>query len=90
MAGTQSRGPTLEDMAALRGERYLIVSSDSHAGPADAMITHVNAGHGFDRAALWPVAQQIGPTPAEVATPLSPEELPLGRSGAFREYGTGA
>jgi hypothetical protein len=25
--------PTLADMAALRGERYLIVSSDSHAGP---------------------------------------------------------
>jgi len=44
--------------------------------------------YGFDRAALWPVAQQIGPTPAEVATALSDDELPLGRSGAFREYGT--
>jgi hypothetical protein len=44
--------------------------------------------YGFDRAALWPVAQQIGPTPAEVATPLSADEMPLGRSGAFREYGT--
>lgn len=44
--------------------------------------------YGLDRGALWPVAQRIGPTPAEVATPLSPEEMPLGRSGAFREYST--
>jgi hypothetical protein len=33
MADVHGRRPALEDMAALRGERYLIVSSDSHAGP---------------------------------------------------------
>ena len=31
---------------------------------------------------------EIGPTPAEVATPLAPHEMPSGRSGAFREIGT--
>ncbi|MDQ1396786.1 MAG: hypothetical protein QOG64_2045 [Acidimicrobiaceae bacterium] len=43
---------------------------------------------GLDRAALVPVAEKIGPTPEEVATPLTPEELPLGRGGAFREFGS--
>jgi predicted TIM-barrel fold metal-dependent hydrolase len=46
------------------------------------------AVYGFDRAALWEIAQRIGPTPREVATPLAPDEMPLGRSGAFRETGT--
>jgi len=46
------------------------------------------AVYGFDRAALWEVASRIGPTPAEVATPLAPHEMPYGRSGAFRETGT--
>jgi hypothetical protein len=46
------------------------------------------AVYGFDRAALWQVAQRIGPTPAEVAAPLAPHEFPLGRNGAFREVGT--
>ena len=32
MTGMQKQQPTLKDMAALRGQRYLIVSSDSHAG----------------------------------------------------------
>jgi predicted TIM-barrel fold metal-dependent hydrolase len=44
--------------------------------------------YGFDRTALWQVAQRIGPTPAEVATPLATHEFPLGRNGAFREVGT--
>lgn len=44
--------------------------------------------YGFDRAKLWEVAQRIGPTPAEVATPLAEDEMPLGRNGAFREVGT--
>jgi predicted TIM-barrel fold metal-dependent hydrolase len=46
------------------------------------------AVYGFERAALWQVAQRIGPTPAEVAAPLAPHEFPLGRNGAFREVGT--
>jgi predicted TIM-barrel fold metal-dependent hydrolase len=44
--------------------------------------------YGLDRAKLWPIAQKIGPTPQRVATPLSPEEIPAGRNGAFREIGT--
>jgi predicted TIM-barrel fold metal-dependent hydrolase len=43
---------------------------------------------GLDRSALVPIAQRIGPTPSEVATPLTPDELPLGRGGAFREFGS--
>ena len=33
MTAAQAPRPTLQDMAALRGQRYMIVSSDSHAGP---------------------------------------------------------
>ncbi|HWE68166.1 MAG TPA: amidohydrolase family protein [Acidimicrobiales bacterium] len=44
--------------------------------------------YGFNRSALVPVAAQIGPTPAEVAVPLTPDEIPLGRGGAFREFGS--
>lgn len=43
--------------------------------------------YGLDRDKLWPVAQKIGPTPRQVATPLGPDELPQGRNGAFREDG---
>jgi predicted TIM-barrel fold metal-dependent hydrolase len=43
---------------------------------------------GLDRDELQAVAQRIGPTPVEVAAPLTAEELPLGRGGAFREYGS--
>ncbi|WP_236787751.1 amidohydrolase family protein [Amycolatopsis sp. GM8] len=44
--------------------------------------------YGLDRDRLWPVARQIGPTPQEVATPLTEAEIPRGRNGAFRETGT--
>ena len=44
--------------------------------------------YGLDRAALASIADSVGPTPAEVAKPLSQDELPLGRSGAFREFGS--
>jgi hypothetical protein len=44
--------------------------------------------YGLDRDKLWPIAQKIGPTPAQVARPLNPDEMPSGRSGAFREIGT--
>ncbi len=46
------------------------------------------AVYGFDRDKLDPIARRIGPTPAEVAMPVAPEEFPLGRNGAFREFGT--
>jgi hypothetical protein len=38
----------------------------------------------FDREKLAPIAARIGPTPEELATPLAPDELPKGQSGAFR------
>jgi predicted TIM-barrel fold metal-dependent hydrolase len=44
--------------------------------------------YGFDAAALAAVADKVGPTPAEMAEPLRPEEFPIGRGGAFREYGS--
>ncbi len=44
--------------------------------------------YGFDREKLWKVAQRIGPSPGEVARPVSEDEMPLGRNGAFREVGT--
>jgi predicted TIM-barrel fold metal-dependent hydrolase len=44
--------------------------------------------YGFDRETLASIARRIGPTPNEVATPLRDDEVPLGRGGAFREYGT--
>ncbi|MCU1486540.1 MAG: amidohydrolase 2 [Actinomycetia bacterium] len=43
--------------------------------------------YGLDRDALAPVARRIGMTTDEVATPLEPEEYPMGRGGAFREWG---
>jgi predicted TIM-barrel fold metal-dependent hydrolase len=42
----------------------------------------------FDRDALAKVAARVGPSPQQVATPLRPEEVPAGRGGAFREFGT--
>jgi predicted TIM-barrel fold metal-dependent hydrolase len=44
--------------------------------------------YGLDREALAPIADRIGPTPAEVATPLAEDEVPLDRGGAFRELGS--
>jgi predicted TIM-barrel fold metal-dependent hydrolase len=44
--------------------------------------------YGLDRNALLDVANRIGPMPKEVATPLSEDELPLDRGGAFRRFGT--
>jgi predicted TIM-barrel fold metal-dependent hydrolase len=44
--------------------------------------------YGFDAGALRAVADRIGPTPEEVATPLAQSELPRGRSGAFRLSGS--
>jgi hypothetical protein len=44
--------------------------------------------YGLDRDRLAEVATRIGPTPEELATPVRDEELPLGRGGAFREYGS--
>jgi predicted TIM-barrel fold metal-dependent hydrolase len=43
--------------------------------------------YGFDREKVWEIAQRVGPTPAEVATPLAAQEYPIGRGGAFREVG---
>lgn len=43
---------------------------------------------GLDRDALVRVAASIGPTPSEVSRPLEPDEFPLGRGGAFREFGS--
>lgn len=43
---------------------------------------------GVDRAALDPVVARIGMSPDDVATPLSDDELPAGRGGAFRRFGT--
>jgi predicted TIM-barrel fold metal-dependent hydrolase len=43
---------------------------------------------GLDRDGLAEIAARIGPTPAEVATPVRPDELPVGRGGAFREFGS--
>ena len=41
--------------------------------------------YGFDLAKLAPLAERYGPTPAEVATPLAPEEIPKNtHTGAFR------
>ena len=42
---------------------------------------------GLDRSALAETAERIGPAPSEVATPLERHEVPLGRGGAFREFG---
>jgi predicted TIM-barrel fold metal-dependent hydrolase len=41
-------------------------------------MTSLNAAelYGFDLDALRPIAEAIGPTTAEVATPVSPDELP--------------
>lgn len=42
----------------------------------------------LDLDVLRPIAQHIGPTPEELATPLAPDELPHYRSLAFREAGS--
>src|SRR5262249_28954724 len=51
-----------------------------HDVPADEVraMTSENAAkvYGFDLDALQPIADRIGPTPEEIATPVSPGELP--------------
>jgi predicted TIM-barrel fold metal-dependent hydrolase len=42
----------------------------------------------LDEPALRAVADQIGPTPAELATPLAPDEWPAVKGMAFREHAT--
>jgi predicted TIM-barrel fold metal-dependent hydrolase len=43
--------------------------------------------YGLDVEALRPVAQRIGPTPEEIATPLEANEFPELRGHAFRQNG---
>jgi predicted TIM-barrel fold metal-dependent hydrolase len=44
--------------------------------------------YGLDHASLAAIANRIGPTPSELASPLPTEEYPPGQGGAFREYGS--
>ncbi len=43
--------------------------------------------YGIDEAALAPLVDRIGPTPAELAQPLAPDEFPIYTGLAFREAG---
>ncbi len=43
----------------------------------------------FDLEVLRPVADRIGPAPAQVATPLAPDEVPAIRGRAFAGEGAG-
>ncbi len=43
---------------------------------------------GLDASVLRPIADRIGPTPAELAEPLTPEEFPEHRGLAFRQFGS--
>ncbi len=58
--------------------------------PEVRMILGTNGArfYGLDEAALQPVVDRIGPTPAELAEPLAPEELPTYTGLAFREAGS--
>jgi predicted TIM-barrel fold metal-dependent hydrolase len=54
------------------------------------MILETNGieAFGLDTAVLRPVAERIGPRPAEIDRPLAPEEFPPYRGLAFRERGS--
>jgi predicted TIM-barrel fold metal-dependent hydrolase len=44
--------------------------------------------YGLDAAKLRELADRIGPKPEDLRVPVQPEEIPLGHSWAFREFGT--
>lgn len=44
--------------------------------------------YGLDAVKLREIADRIGPKPDDLRVPVQPEDIPLGRSFAFRQFGT--